>query len=160
MELVHVLLVQADEPVQQALSSLIALLPGCELVGTAPTVTQAIAAVARLCPDVLLLDAELPGALGAIARLRAAAEPKQGGPARRLRVVLISVYGCGERAARASGADAYLLADCGPGALQAALRGERAADPPPVAADTRGGCPPGRRRAARAGPAPTYETTC
>ena len=160
MELGRVLLVQADEAVLQALSSLIVLLPGCELVGTAPTVTQTIAAVARLRPDVLLLDAELPGALGAIARLRAAAEPKQGGSARRLRVVLLSVYGRGERAAWASGADAYLLADCGPGALQAALRGEPAAEPSPIAADTRGRRPPGRRRAARARPAPAYETTC
>jgi DNA-binding NarL/FixJ family response regulator len=124
-----VLLVEDDEVVHRALGFLIDLLPGCALVGIVPTVAQAMKQVARLRPDVVLMSAELPGALTAIDQLRAAALPADDAPATPMRIVLISVYGRGEQRARASGADAYVLADCGPGALCAALHGERPAGP-------------------------------
>jgi DNA-binding NarL/FixJ family response regulator len=127
----RVLLVEEDAAVHRALGLLIGLLPGCTLVGVAPTVAQALDAAARLRPDALVMNAELPGALAAVDQLRAAARPAADAAAPPLRVVLISVYGRGERLARASGADAYLLADCGPRALCAALRcspGPRAAE--------------------------------
>jgi two-component system response regulator DesR len=120
----RVLLVEDDEVVHRALGFLIDLLPGCALVGVALTVGQALEAVARLRPDVVLMNADLPGALPAIGHLRAAGQSPADTAAKPLRIVLLSVYGRGERAARASGADAYLLKDCGPGALCAALRGE------------------------------------
>jgi DNA-binding NarL/FixJ family response regulator len=110
--------------VLHALGMLIDLLPDCKLVGTAATVAEAIDAVARLRPDVVLMNAELAGALAAIAVLRAASQPPDGAPAKAPRIVLISLYGRGERDAQASGADAYLLKDCGPRALHAALRGK------------------------------------
>ena len=129
MNLLRVLLVEDDEVVHRALGFLIDLLPGCALVGIALTVSQALEEVARLRPDVVLMSAELPGALTAIEHLRAAAVPADGATATPMRVVLISVYGRGEQRARASGADAYVLADCGPGALRAALHGEPSAAP-------------------------------
>jgi CheY-like chemotaxis protein len=124
-----VLLVEDDEVVHRALGCLIDLLPGCALVGIALTVGQALEAVTHLRPDVLLMNAELPGALAAIDQLRAAAQPTDGAAGAPMRIVLISVYGRGERLARASGADAYVLADCGPWALCAALHGEHPAEP-------------------------------
>jgi DNA-binding NarL/FixJ family response regulator len=135
VDALRVLLVEDDEVVHRALGSLIDLLPGCALVGIALTVGQALEEVARLRPDVLLMNAELPGALAAIGALRAAAVPPDGASVTPLRVVLVSVYGRGERLARAGGADAYILADCGPWVLCAALHGER----PP---DTSGGGQP------------------
>jgi DNA-binding NarL/FixJ family response regulator len=124
-----VLLVEDDEVVHRALGCLIDLLPGCALVGIARTVAQALDEVAQLRPDVLLMSAEVPGALAAINSLRTAAVTPADEAAAALRVVLISVYGRGEQQARAGGADAYVLADCGPWALCAALHGEQAGTP-------------------------------
>src|SRR5690348_14259878 len=118
----RVLLVESGESVHRALGYLIDLLADCELVGVVATVEQALVAVGRLRPDVVLMDADLPGALAAIPHLRAACQLPAAPAAHPQRIVLLSVYGRGERAARASGADAYLLKDCGPSALCAALR--------------------------------------
>ncbi len=129
MDLLRVLLVENDEVVHRALGSLIDLLPGCVLVGIALTVAQALEAVVQLQPDVLIMNAELPGGLAAINALRAAALRPAGAAGAPLRIILISVYGRGEQQARASGADAYVLADCGPRALCAALHGEPCREP-------------------------------
>jgi PleD family two-component response regulator len=77
---------------------------GCEIVGEAPTADDGIAHAARLGPDVVVLDWEMPGMSGvdAVPHLRAAAP--------RARVVMFSSRpsSIAEADALAAGADAYL----------------------------------------------------
>ena len=113
MDRAGLLLVDDDAEVRSALGALLARLPGCRLRAVVDSGSAAVGAVARLRPRGVVIDAELPEALATVALLRAAAPS--------LRIVLLSTYGRARRAALASGADAYLLKDCGPCALAAAL---------------------------------------
>ena len=58
-------LIVDDHPVfRDGLAGLLATLPEVEVVGMAGTAEEALAAVSRAAPDVVLMDINLPGASG------------------------------------------------------------------------------------------------
>ena len=75
--MISVLIVDDDFMVAKVHAGFVAALDGFEVVGTASTVTQALEAVVRLRPDLVLLDVYLPDMTGldVLRRLRAAACP-------------------------------------------------------------------------------------
>jgi DNA-binding NarL/FixJ family response regulator len=95
-----------DHPVVR--DGLVAMLhgePEFEVVGEAASGAEAVSLVARLVPDVLLLDLEMPGldGVGALRRLHELGSPT--------RVIVFTVFDTDERiiAAVESGASGYLL---------------------------------------------------
>ena len=72
--MIRVLIVDDDFMVAKVHAGFVAALEGFEVVGTAATGAQALAEVARLTPDVVLLDVYLPDMTGleVLRRLRAA----------------------------------------------------------------------------------------
>jgi DNA-binding NarL/FixJ family response regulator len=62
-----VLLVEDNEVYRSSLELLLGMQPGVEVVGSAPTATEALALAATLSPDVVLLDFRLPDLDGAVA---------------------------------------------------------------------------------------------
>jgi DNA-binding NarL/FixJ family response regulator len=60
----RVLIADDSDAVRNALSSLIARLPGVEIVGLAHTGTEALELVRTLMPDVVTLDIRMPGMNG------------------------------------------------------------------------------------------------
>lgn len=60
----QVLVVDDDPVVASIHAGFVQAVPGCRVVGVAGTAAEALAAVARLAPDVLLLDLYLPDASG------------------------------------------------------------------------------------------------
>jgi DNA-binding LytR/AlgR family response regulator len=96
-------LIVDDEPLARSvLAELIAEIPGVTLAGEAATSAEALELIARVGPDVLLLDIHMPGMDGlALARsLRGAAAPL---------VVYVTAYEKHALAAFDSGAVDYLL---------------------------------------------------
>ncbi len=75
--MIRVLIVDDDFMVAKVHAGFIAALDGFEVVGTASTGGQAIEEVARLRPDLVLLDVYLPDMTGleVLRRLRAAGAP-------------------------------------------------------------------------------------
>jgi len=74
----RLLIVDDEPPARARLRRLLAVLPGIEIAGEAGDGIEALAAVARLKPDALLLDVQMPeiGGLDVAASL-----PEEGGPA-------------------------------------------------------------------------------
>lgn len=92
--------------------------PDLEVRGEAATATEAIAMVARIQPDVLLLDITMPGG-GGIAALRQIRTL-----AARTRVLIVTMHDDPEsvRVALASGAAGFILKNAAGGELLAAIR--------------------------------------
>ena len=90
--------------------------PPIEVVGEAATGTEALALLASLEPDILVLDLALPGVLGIDVCLAARA--------RGVRVVILTMHVSSEhvRRARAAGADGYVVKGSGVSALAEAIR--------------------------------------
>lgn len=65
--LVRLVLVEDNAVYRSSLELLLAIQPGLEVVGTAETASEALAAVHELAPDVVLLDFRLPDMDGATA---------------------------------------------------------------------------------------------
>ncbi len=107
--------------VRQAISA-----PDIEVVGEASTAEEALELAARLRPDVILLDVDLPGVSGiAVLRDLVPRFPDT-------KVVMVTVSG-EERDvidAMRNGASGYLTKDLAPEALQRAVRGIRQGDLP------------------------------
>jgi DNA-binding NarL/FixJ family response regulator len=115
--------------VRAGLSQLLATFPEVELVGVAADGEEAVALAAEHCPDVVLMDLEMPTVDGieATRRIRAA-QPE-------VAVVVLTSFSDRDRILRAldAGAAGYLLKDAEPSelsrAIDAAARGEAPLDP-------------------------------
>lgn len=124
-------LVVADDHavVRSGLAQLIGTFDEVELVGSAANGSEAIEAVAQSCPDVVLMDLEMPVLDGIEATRRIVAEHP------RVAVVVLTSFSDREQILRAldAGAVGYLLKDAEPSeilhAIRAAARGEAPLDP-------------------------------
>jgi DNA-binding NarL/FixJ family response regulator len=126
---IRVLLADDQRVVREGLATLLALLDGIELVGTAADGDEAIELAAERDPDVVLMDLRMPRVDGveAIRRLAARGE--------RPRAIALTTYAddASVLGALRAGARGYLTKDAGAeqilAAVQAVARGEAALDP-------------------------------
>src|SRR6266542_2310840 len=112
---VRVLVVDDQEPFRRAIAAVVSATDGFVLVASAPTGEASLHVVARLRPDLVLMDVNLPGmdGLEATRRITAVDDPPV--------VVLLSTYDQDEFDVTDSGAAAYLpKATFGPDLLAAA----------------------------------------
>jgi DNA-binding NarL/FixJ family response regulator len=153
---IRVLLADDQRVVREGLGTLLGLLDGIELVGTAGDGEEAIALAIEHDPDVVLMDLRMPRCDGteAIRRLAERGE--------RPRAIALTTYAddASVLGALRAGARGYLTKDAGAdtilAAVQAVARGEAALDPAVqrvvVAALSGGAAPPA--------PAPDAEAAC
>ena len=147
--MIRVLLADDQRVVREGLGTLLGLLDGIELVGTAADGEEAVALAAARDPDVVLMDLRMPRCDGieAIRRLAARGE--------RPRAIALTTYAddASVLGALRAGARGYLTKDASADEIRAAVeavaRGEAALDPAvqhhvvaALAGD--GGGPPGR----------------
>jgi two-component system, NarL family, response regulator LiaR len=130
---VSVLIVDDHAVVREGLRTFLALQEGIEVVGEAADGREALAAEARLSPDVILMDLVMP-VLDGVQAMRALRDRGS-----RSHVIVLTSFLDDERILPAirAGAAGYLLKDVEPAELAAAVRGatsERAAIDPTVAA--------------------------
>jgi len=130
---ITVLIVDDHAVVREGLRNFLALQDGIHVVGEAANGREALAAEARLSPDVILMDLVMPVLDG----VRAMRELHDRGS--RSRVIVLTSFLDDERILPAirAGAAGYLLKDVEPAALARAVRdatGERATIDPTVAA--------------------------
>jgi DNA-binding NarL/FixJ family response regulator len=126
---IRVLLADDQRVVREGLGTLLALLEGIELVGTAADGEEAVKLAAEHDPDVVLMDLRMPRVDGfeAIRRLAARGE--------RPRAIALTTYAddASVLGALRAGARGYLTKDAGAeqilAAVQAVARGEAALDP-------------------------------
>ena len=124
-----VVLADDQRVVREGLATLLGLLPGIEVVGTASDGEEAVALVEQLRPDVVLMDLRMPRCDGVAAtrRLR-----EQGSPTH---VVVLTTYADDRSVVEAlrAGARGFLTKDAGAEeiehAIAAVVRGEAAIDP-------------------------------
>lgn len=121
MSAIRVLVADDHAVFRDGLSSLLAAVPGIEVVGKAADADAAVALTAELTPDVVLMDLRMPGdGLTAIAAIDTAATA----------VVVLTMHADHELVRRAlrAGARGYVLKDSGAGeivrAAQAAAAGQ------------------------------------
>ena len=127
--MIRVLLADDQRVVREGLGTLLALLEGIELVGTAADGEEAVSLAAERDPDVVLMDLRMPRVDGveAIRRLSARGE--------RPRAIALTTYAddASVLGALRAGARGYLTKDAGAeeilAAVQAVARGEAALDP-------------------------------
>jgi DNA-binding NarL/FixJ family response regulator len=117
-----VLVIDAHPAVRLGLERLVGIMPGFRVCGLAGRSDDGLACAALVRPDVVLVDAELPGdaAVATIRQLRACL------PA--ARVVALALYADHRAAMLAAGAHAFVLKDAGFEALRAAMVPERATE--------------------------------
>jgi NarL family two-component system response regulator LiaR len=126
---IRVLLVDDHSVVRKGLSALLAREPGVEVVGEADDGEQAVRAVDRLRPDVILMDLEMPG-MGGMEATRQISEKHPTS-----RVVILTSHAAEEDVfpALKAGAQGYLLKHSAPEdvlrAIQQAHRGETVLHP-------------------------------
>jgi DNA-binding NarL/FixJ family response regulator len=130
---ISVLIVDDHAVVREGLRTFLALQDGIEVVGEAADGREALAAEARLSPDVILMDLVMP-VLDGVQAMCALHERGS-----RSHVIVLTSFLDDERILPAirAGAAGYLLKDVEPAELAAAVRGatgERAAIDPTVAA--------------------------
>jgi DNA-binding NarL/FixJ family response regulator len=126
---IRVLLADDQRVVREGLGTLLGLLDGIELVGTAADGEEAVALAAARDPDVVLMDLRMPRCDGieAIRRLAARGE--------RPRTIALTTYAddASVLGALRAGARGYLTKDAGAeeirAAVEAVARGEAALDP-------------------------------
>ena len=127
--MIRVLLADDQRVVREGLGTLLGLLDGIELVGTAADGEEAVAPAARHDPDVVLMDLRMPRVDGieAIRRLTARGE--------RPRAIALTTYAddASVLGALRAGARGYLTKDAGAeeirAAVEAVARGDAALDP-------------------------------
>ncbi|UOQ54707.1 response regulator [Hymenobacter cellulosivorans] len=101
----RVLIYEDNSDLRASLSQLLAGSPGLELVGALGNCTQATTDVARLTPDVILMDIDMPGING----IEGLKRIKKASP--QVNVVMLTVFEDNDRVFEAicAGADGYLL---------------------------------------------------
>ena len=126
---VRVLLADDQRLVRESLGTLLGLLDGIELVGTAADGEEAVRLTADHAPDVVLMDLRMPRVDGIEATRRLTAERSAA------RVIALTTYADDESVLGAlrAGARGYLTKDAGAddikAAIEAVARGEAALDP-------------------------------
>jgi DNA-binding NarL/FixJ family response regulator len=126
---IRVLLADDQRVVREGLGTLLGLLDGIELVGTAADGEEAVALAARHDPDVVLMDLRMPRVDG-IEAIRRLAERSD-----RPRTIALTTYAddASVLGALRAGARGYLTKDAGAeeirAAVEAVARGEAALDP-------------------------------
>jgi len=124
--MIRVLLVDDHELVRAGLRTFLQLQPDMAVVGEANSGEQALALVAGLAPDIVLLDLVLPGMSGVdTARRLRVAHPE-------VKVVVLTSFAGQESVLPAvrAGVAGYLLKDVGPAELADALRSVHAGGSP------------------------------
>jgi DNA-binding NarL/FixJ family response regulator len=127
--MIRVLLADDQRVVREGLGTLLGLLDGIELVGTAADGEEAVALAERLDPDVVLMDLRMPRVDG-IEAIRRLAERGD-----RPRAIALTTYAddASVLGALRAGARGYLTKDAGADQIRAAVeavaRGEAALDP-------------------------------
>jgi len=124
--MIRVLLVDDHELVRAGLRTFLQLQPDMAVVGEASSGEQALALVAGLAPDIVLLDLVLPGMSGVdTARRLRVAHPE-------VKVVVLTSFAGQESVLPAvrAGVAGYLLKDVGPAELADALRSVHAGGSP------------------------------
>jgi DNA-binding NarL/FixJ family response regulator len=120
---IRVVIVDDQPLIRQGFSMILAAQPDIEVVGEAADGAAAVAEVARVAPDVVLMDIRMPGLDGieATRRVRAAAATK---------VLILTTFGHDEYVAEAlsAGASAFVLKDSTPEELVHAVRVVAAGD--------------------------------
>lgn len=106
MEKIRVLIVDDNEVVREGLKSIFEPQADIEVVGQAVDGLDAVAKAEKLEPDVILMDAQMPGIDGTEATRRI----KQILPD--VKVLFLTVYGEYVGSALAAGASWYLTKDC------------------------------------------------
>ena len=106
MDKIKVLMVDDNEVVREGLKSILEPQVDIELVGEAVDGLDAVAKAETLYPDVILMDAQMPGMDGTEATRRI----KQSLPD--VKVLFLTVYGEYVGGALAAGASWYLTKDC------------------------------------------------
>lgn len=128
-ELIRVVLAEDQTMVLGAFAALLDLQPDLDVVATATTGDEALAAVAEHRPDVLLADIEMPGRTG----LDVAVELRKRGDQTRVLIVTTFARSGYLRRALDAGVSGYVLKDAPIGDLVTALRkvhaGERVVAP-------------------------------
>ena len=117
-EIIRILLADDHPVVRDGLAAMLATQPDFEVVGEAGTGAEAVTEAARLRPDVVLMDLEMPALDGIEAiRLLRAADPKA-------QVVVLTAFDTDERIVGAlqAGAQGYLLKGAPRGEIFAAIR--------------------------------------
>lgn len=106
---IRVLVADDQKVVRDGIASLLGLLPGIEVAGTAADGTEAVRLALATGPDVVLMDLSMPGCDGAEATQRIV----RGRPG--VRVVVLTAYSDDESVARAlrAGALGFLTKDAG-----------------------------------------------
>ena len=127
--MIRVLLADDQRVVREGLATLLGLLPGIEVVGTASDGEEAVQLVERLRPEVALMDIRMPRCDGveATRRLRERGSPTQ--------VIVLTTYADDRSLIEAlrAGARGFLTKDSGAEeierAIAAVVRGEAVIDP-------------------------------
>jgi NarL family two-component system response regulator LiaR len=123
---IRVLIVDDHAVVREGLRTFLSLQDGLEVVGEAADGDAALAAVAALAPDVVLMDLVMPrlDGVGAMRALRAAGADA--------RVIVLTCFADDDRILPAirAGAAGYLLKNVAPAELARAVRAAHAGDAP------------------------------
>jgi DNA-binding NarL/FixJ family response regulator len=116
--LIAVAIVEDQRPLREGLALLIDGTPGFRVAGSYGSMESALAGIATVRPDVVLLDIELPGMSG----IEGVVKLKDGDP--QLHVLMLTVFGDDDRVFQAicGGASGYLLKDTPPARLLEAIR--------------------------------------
>lgn len=115
---IHVVLAEDHALVRAGIRSLLAAIPGVEVVAEASDGHEALAAIAEWLPDVAVLDITMPGLSGIQVLARVRVEYPQ------VRVIMLSMHDneAYVRQALRAGATGYLLKDSSPIELELAVR--------------------------------------
>jgi DNA-binding NarL/FixJ family response regulator len=116
MDKIKVLIVDDNEVVREGLKSILEPQADIEVIGEATDGLEAVSKAEKLVPDVILMDAHMPGMDGTEATRRI----KRSQP--EVKILFLTVYGDYVGAALEAGASWYLTKDCRRQDLMEAIR--------------------------------------